>query len=132
LLLAEDNLVNQKVAVNLLKSIGYRADVVGNGLEVLAAVECQAYDIIFLDMQMPEMDGLEAARRLVKKYHRPEDRPWIIAFTANAMQSDREQCLAAGMDDFVTKPVKKADLASALERGREAIAQRKAAMPLAS
>jgi CheY-like chemotaxis protein len=118
LLLAEDNFVNQKVAVNLLTSIGYRTDVVANGLEVLAAVEKQAYDIIFLDMQMPEMDGLEAARRLVESHPRPENRPWIIALTANAMQGDREQCLAAGMDDYLSKPIKKADLAAAIERGR--------------
>ncbi len=124
LLLAEDNAVNQKVAVNLLKNIGYQTEVVGNGREALAAVARQAYDIIFLDMQMPEMDGLEAARRLVELYPRPENRPWMIALTANAMQGDRELCLAAGMDDYVTKPIKKIELAAAIERGRAAIAGR--------
>ena len=124
LLLAEDNLVNQKVAVNLLKNIGYQTEVVANGLEVLAAVERQTYDIIFLDMQMPEMDGLEAARRLVELYPRPEQRPWMIALTANAMQGDRELCLDAGMDDYITKPIKKVELATAIERGRAVIAGR--------
>jgi signal transduction histidine kinase/DNA-binding response OmpR family regulator len=124
LLLAEDNLVNQKVAVGLLKNLGYRTEVVGNGLEVISAVERQAFDIILLDMQMPQMDGLEAARRLVQLFPRPENRPWIIALTANAMQGDREQCLAAGMDDYLTKPIKPTELAAALERGRTVVAQR--------
>ncbi len=126
LLLAEDNAVNQKVAVNLLKNLGYVTDVVGNGLEVLAAVARQTYDIIFLDMQMPEMDGLEAARRLVQTHPEPASRPWMIALTANAMPGDREQCLAAGMDDYLTKPIKKTELAAALARGRAAMAQRSA------
>lgn len=125
LLLAEDNAVNQKVAVNLLRNIGYTTDVVWNGLEVLAAVEKQAYDIIFLDMQMPEMDGLEAARRLVEANPRSKTRPWIIALTANAMVGDREQCLAAGMDDYVTKPIKKVELAAALDYGRTMLAKRR-------
>ncbi len=124
LLLAEDNTVNQKVAVNLLKNLGYETEVVGNGLEVLAAVARQTYEIIFLDMQMPEMDGLEAARRLVELHPRPEKRPWMIALTANAMPGDRELCLAAGMDDYVTKPIKKVELAAAIERGRAVIAGR--------
>jgi len=128
LLLAEDNFVNQKVAVNLLKTMGYQTAVVCNGLEVLEAVERQPYDIILMDMQMPEMDGLEASRRLFELYHRAETRPWIIALTANAMQGDREQCLAAGMDDYLSKPIKKAELAAALERGRSMIAQRKEGM----
>ncbi len=127
ILLAEDNVVNQKVALHLLHNLGYRADLAANGLEVLEAVERQTYDIILLDMQMPEMDGLEAARQLVKRYPAPSARPWIIALTANAMQGDRELCLAAGMDDYLTKPIKKPELSSALERGRQAIAQRSTA-----
>lgn len=126
LLLAEDNAVNQKVAVSLLKALGYQADVVKNGIEVLAAVERQAYDIILLDMQMPEMDGLEAARRLVAARPDGKDRPWMIALTANAMQGDREQCLTAGMDDYLTKPIKKSDLAAALEKGRRMLLKRRA------
>jgi CheY-like chemotaxis protein len=125
LLLAEDNAVNQKVAVNLLRTIGYQTDVVWNGVEVLAAVEKKEYDIIFLDMQMPEMDGLEAARRLVEAKPRSKSRPWMIALTANAMVGDREQCLAAGMDDYITKPIKKADLAAALDYGRTKLAKRR-------
>ncbi len=125
LLLAEDNAVNQKVAVNLLKNIGYQTDVVWNGVEVLSAIEKQDYDIVFLDMQMPEMDGLEAARRLVEMRPRSKSRPWIIALTANAMVGDREQCLAAGMDDYITKPIKKAELAAALDYGRTMLAKRR-------
>jgi signal transduction histidine kinase/DNA-binding response OmpR family regulator len=125
LLLAEDNAVNQKVAVNLLKTLGYQTDVVWNGVEALAAADRQAYDIILLDMQMPEMDGLEAARRLVEARPRCRNRPWMIALTANAMQGDREQCLAAGMDDYLTKPIKKAELAAALEYGRKMVAKRR-------
>lgn len=125
LLLAEDNAVNQKVAVNLLKNIGYQTDVVWNGVEVIAAIEKQDYDIVFLDMQMPEMDGLEAARRLVEMRPRSKSRPWIIALTANAMVGDREQCLAAGMDDYITKPIKKAELAAALDYGRTMLAKRR-------
>ena len=125
LLLAEDNAVNQKVAVNLLRTLGYQADVAWNGLEVLAAVEKQEYDIVFLDMQMPEMDGLEAARRLVEARPRSKTRPWMIALTANAMVGDRESCLAAGMDDYITKPIKKAELLAALEYGRKMVAKRR-------
>ena len=124
ILLAEDNAVNQKVALHMLHNIGYRADLAANGLEVLVAVRRQDYDIILMDMQMPEMDGLEAARQLVKRYPAPSARPWMIALTANAMQGDRELCLGAGMDDYLTKPIKKPELAAALERGRAAIALR--------
>jgi CheY-like chemotaxis protein len=125
LMLAEDNLVNQKVAINLLKNLGYQADVVVNGLEVLAAVARQPYDIILLDMQMPEMDGLEAARRLVASELSPAVRPWIIALTANAMVGDRELCLSAGMDDYLTKPIKKAELVAAIDHGRVMLAKRR-------
>jgi len=123
LLLAEDNLVNQKVAVGLLKNLGYTTQVVGNGADAVTAVQRRPFDIVLMDMQMPVMDGLEATRRLVELYP-PEKRPWIIALTANAMQGDREQCLGAGMDDYLTKPIKPVELAAALERGRAVVAQR--------
>ncbi|TMD59651.1 MAG: response regulator [Chloroflexi bacterium] len=115
ILLAEDNTVNQKVAVRLLERMGYRADVVANGLEVLEALQRQGYDVILMDVQMPEMDGLEAARAIQVGWH-AEERPHIIAMTANAMQGDREECLAAGMDDYLTKPIQVPALQEALER----------------
>ena len=119
LLLAEDNAVNQKVALHLLKSIGYTADVANNGLEVLQALQRRSYEIVLLDVQMPEMDGLECARRLVRQYPDPAIRPTLIALTANAMQGDREICLGAGMDDYLSKPIKKPDLLEALARAHE-------------
>jgi PAS domain S-box-containing protein len=118
LLLAEDNLINQMVATRMLRTLGIEADVVGNGLEVLEAVERGSYDVILLDVQMPEMDGLDAARRLVERHPRP-GRPWIIALTANAMQGDRDLCLRAGMDDYLAKPIKLQDLDAALGRARD-------------
>jgi CheY-like chemotaxis protein len=118
ILLAEDNVVNQKVALSMLQKLGFRADVAANGLEVLAAVERQPYDVILMDVQMPEMDGLEASRRLGELRPDPARRPWIIALTANAMQGDREMCLAAGMDDYISKPIKRADLLAAIARAR--------------
>ena len=104
ILLAEDNLVNQKVAVGFLHKMGYVADVAGNGVEVLEALKRQDYDVILMDVQMPEMGGLEATRRIVSKFPR-ESRPWIIAMTAGATTEDRERCKEAGMDDFLPKPV---------------------------
>ncbi|MBI2511346.1 MAG: response regulator [Opitutae bacterium] len=124
LLLAEDNVVNQKVALHMLKNLGYRADVVANGLEVLEAVRRQRYEVILLDVQMPEMDGLEAATQLVRQYPSPAARPWIVALTANAMQGDRELCLKAGMDDYLAKPIKAQALTEALLRAREKLAER--------
>ena len=118
LLLAEDNAVNQKVALYMLKNLGYRADLAANGIEVLAAVERQTYDTILLDVQMPEMDGFEAMRRLKQSRPDPKDRPWVIALTANAMEGDREACLAAGMDDYISKPIKPPELQAVLERAR--------------
>ena len=118
LLLAEDNVVNQKVALHMLAKLGYRADVAANGLEVLAALERQHYDVILMDMQMPEMDGLEATRQIMQTHPDREQRPWIIALTANAMEGDREVCLAAGMDDYLSKPMKVADIAATLARAR--------------
>ena len=113
--MADDNRVNQKVGTSFLEKLGYRAEVVGNGLEVLQALERQPYDIVFLDVQMPEMDGYEAARQLRRRWTDAE-RPRIVAMTGNAMQGDKERCLAAGMDDYIAKPVRVEDLRMALER----------------
>ncbi len=113
ILLAEDNAVNQKIALRLLQQMGYRADIVLNGLEVLDAVARKAYDVILMDVQMPEMDGLEATRKIVSRWEKDE-RPQIVAMTANAMQGDREICLEAGMDDYLTKPIRVDDLVIAL------------------
>jgi PAS domain S-box-containing protein len=115
LLLAEDNTVNQKLALRLLERMGYRADVVANGLEVLEALQRQRYDVILMDVQMPDMDGLEASRAIHQDWP-VEQRPRIIAMTANAMQSDREECLAAGMADYLTKPIQIKALQETLER----------------
>jgi len=114
ILLAEDNLVNQKLALRLLSQMGYRADVAANGIEVIESLERQPYDVVLMDVQMPEMDGLEATRRIVQRWPDAAQRPRIVAMTANAMQGDREACLAAGMDDYVTKPVRTDDLRRAL------------------
>jgi CheY-like chemotaxis protein len=113
ILLAEDNLVNQKLALRLLQQMGYRADIAANGLEAVESVERQPYDVVLMDVQMPEMDGLEATRQIRKQGLR---QPHIIAMTANAMQGDREICLAAGMDDYVAKPIQAKELVYALER----------------
>lgn len=104
ILLAEDNVVNQKVALHLLSRLGYRADVAGNGLEVLAALERQVYDVILMDVQMPEMDGLDATRKIVSGAFSVQ--PYIIAMTANAMEGDRQLCLDAGMNDYLSKPIR--------------------------
>ncbi|AFY66132.1 response regulator [Geitlerinema sp. PCC 7407] len=113
ILLAEDTVVNQKVALLMLQKMGYRADVAGNGIEVLAALKRQPYDLILMDVQMPEMDGLETTRR-IRQGEGSDNQPWIVAMTANAMRGDREQCLAAGMDDYISKPVHIQELETAL------------------
>ena len=115
ILLAEDNTVNQRLALRILARMGYRADVAGNGLEVLEALQRQSYDVILMDVQMPEMDGLETTRAIHQDVS-TKQRPRIIAMTANAMQGDREECLAAGMDDYLTKPIQVKALHEALER----------------
>ena len=114
ILVAEDNGVNQKLALGLLGKLGYEADVAGNGAEALEAVEGESYDVVLMDVQMPELDGLEATRRIRRR--RPHGPPRIIAMTANAMQEDREACFAAGMDDYLAKPLRVAQLAEALIR----------------
>jgi CheY-like chemotaxis protein len=124
ILLAEDNAVNQKVAIHMLARLGYRPDVAASGLEVLSALERQSYDIILMDVQMPEMDGLEAARRIRAADTSSAVSPWIIALTANAMEGDRESCLACGMNDYVSKPIRAAELAAVLERARTALHQK--------
>ncbi len=115
ILVAEDYAVNQKVALYTLGKMGYRADLAANGHEVLSALRRQRYDVVLMDVQMPEMDGLEATRCILGEWE-PGDRPRIVAMTANAMQGDRELCLAAGMDDYITKPVQVGALQSALLR----------------
>jgi CheY-like chemotaxis protein len=115
ILLAEDNLVNQKVGVRMLERLGYRADVVANGLEALDALKRQPYDLILMDVQMPEMDGLEASR-YIRQHYPQEQQPVILAMTAHAMVSARETCLAAGMDGYISKPIRVAELVSALEK----------------
>ncbi len=99
-----------------LSKLGYRADVAADGREVLEAVHRQRYDVVLMDVQMPEMDGLEASRRIAALWPEKKDRPWIVALTANAMQGDREVCLAAGMDDYISKPIKTEELAAAIQR----------------
>ncbi len=123
-LLAEDNVVNQKVALLMLAKLGFRADVAADGNEVLEAVKRQHYDIVLMDVQMPELDGLDASRQICERWPDRRDRPWIIALTANAMQGDREACLAAGMDDYISKPIKTEELAAAVARAVKEIEQK--------
>jgi CheY-like chemotaxis protein len=115
ILLAEDNAMNQKVALRLLERLGYRADVVSNGLETLSALERRPYDVVLMDVQMPELDGLDASRRICERWP-PGSRPRIIAMTANALPEDREACFAAGMNDYLAKPIRSDELAAALKR----------------
>jgi CheY-like chemotaxis protein len=113
ILLAEDNVVNQKLALRLLQQMGYRADLASNGIEAIESVQRQVYDVVLMDVQMPEMDGLEASRQICARFG-PGERPRIVAMTANAMAGDREMCLAAGMDDYLTKPIRVERLVEAL------------------
>jgi CheY-like chemotaxis protein len=119
ILLAEDNLINQKVALSMLKHLGYRADVAINGLDVLAALERKQYDVILMDIQMPEMDGLDATR-FIQKQKRLEKQPCIIAMTAYALEGDREEFLNAGMNDYLSKPIQIEKLKLALEKCKDA------------
>jgi signal transduction histidine kinase/DNA-binding response OmpR family regulator len=114
ILLAEDNAVNQKLALRLLEQMGYRADLASNGLEVVESLERHIYDVILMDVQMPDMDGLEATRMIRMLNHTVQ--PHIIAMTANAMEGDRELCLDAGMNDYISKPIRVHELVEALGR----------------
>lgn len=115
ILLAEDNVVNQKVALNVLQRVGYRPDIAANGEEVLTALERQPYDVVLMDIQMPRMDGLEATQEIRARW--PQDRqPRIIAMTADALLEVRNECFAVGMDDYITKPVRIPQLTSALRQ----------------
>jgi signal transduction histidine kinase/PAS domain-containing protein/ActR/RegA family two-component response regulator len=115
ILLAEDNRVSQRVALLMLEGLGYRADVAGNGLEVLQALRRQPYDVVLMDVLMPEMDGLTATRLIAEQWA-PASRPRIVAMTAAAMKEDRQNCLDAGMDDFISKPLRREELRGALEQ----------------
>ena len=118
ILLAEDNQVNQKLALRLLEQMGYRADVASNGLEAVESVKRQPYDVILMDVQMPEMDGLDATRAIRKQ---DMQQPYIVAMTANAMQGDREMCLAAGMEFYITKPIRVPELVAALKLAKKKV-----------
>ncbi|MDQ2947633.1 MAG: response regulator [Acidobacteriota bacterium] len=115
ILIAEDNLINQKVIERMVQKLGYRADLVSNGREALDALARVPYGLVFMDCQMPEMDGFEACREIRSRDLEGARLP-IIAITANAMKGDRERCLAAGMDDYVSKPFKQDDLKNVLEK----------------
>jgi PAS domain S-box-containing protein len=114
ILLAEDNASSQKVILQMLKRLGHRADVVANGIEACQALERQNYDIVLMDVRMPEMDGLQATRTIRQRW--PVNGPKVIAITAHALQGDREKCLSAGMDEYITKPVKMIELSDVLKR----------------
>ena len=109
ILVAEDNVVNQKVAQRILERMGYRADVVANGYEAVEVVKTIPYDLIFMDLLMPEMDGITASK-IIKEKCTDRDCPKIIAMTANAMREDKDKCLAAGLDDFISKPIRLEEL----------------------
>ena len=113
ILLAEDNVVNQKLAIRLLSMMGYQADLAANGVEAVEAVERQTYDLVLMDVQMPEMDGIEATRTIVERIP-ANGRPWIVAMTANAMDGDRERCIEAGMNDYISKPIRVEELVGAV------------------
>ena len=115
ILLADDNPMNQKVALLMLERMGYRADAVANGAEAVETLEQQAYDVVLMDIQMPTMDGFQATRR-IRRDLAAERQPYIIAMTAHAIKGYRERCLEAGMDDYLTKPIVGRELRAALAR----------------
>jgi CheY-like chemotaxis protein len=124
ILLADVNATNRKVGLGQLHMLGYAAQAVTNGMEALRALEQGSYDVILMDCQMPELDGYEASQTIRKREQALGERcPWrvpvhIIAITAHAMQGEREKCLASGMDDYLTKPVRTSDLKAVLERSK--------------
>ena len=118
-MVAEDNPVNQKLIVRLLEKLGHQADVAANGLEAVEAISQLGYSIVLMDCQMPEMDGFEATAEIRKRDEQDGIHTPVIAVTAHAMKGDRERCLAAGMDDYVSKPVRSEDLKAALDRWLE-------------
>jgi two-component system, sensor histidine kinase and response regulator len=132
-LLAEDNLVNQRLAVRLLEKRGHRVVVAANGLEALQALEKESFDLVLMDVQMPEMDGLEATAILREKEKGTGVHQAVVALTAHAMKGDREKCLAAGMDGYLTKPIRPQELDQLLEiyvaRRMEARSVTEPAMP---
>jgi CheY-like chemotaxis protein len=115
ILVVEDHAINQRLVLFLLKKAGYQADAVGNGLEAVEAVQRQNYNLVFMDIQMPELDGLEATKRIIKEMPNGK-RPVIVAMTANAMQEDKAECLAAGMDDYISKPLKEGIVYEMIEK----------------
>jgi two-component system sensor histidine kinase/response regulator len=119
ILVAEDNVINQRVAMGILLQFGYHADLVVSGREAVEAVARQKYDLLFMDLQMPDMGGLEATRLICSRMS-PSERPYIVAMTANAMKEDRELCLTAGMDDYLSKPARRDDIKAAIERATKA------------
>jgi len=115
IMLAEDNIINQKVALKILENLGYHADAVANGKEALNALETLSYDLVLMDVQMPEMDGFEATKKIRDSESAFRNLP-VIAMTAQAMKGDREKCLKAGMDDYVSKPVRPQELEEVIKK----------------
>jgi CheY-like chemotaxis protein len=122
ILLVDDNAINQKVAARILNQVGYQPDLTGNGLEALAALDGKVYDLVFMDLMMPEMGGLDATRAIRERQKNAAAHPnyastiTIVAMTAHAMQGDREKCLAAGMDDYLSKPIRPGDIRGIIEK----------------
>lgn len=124
ILLVEDNAVNQKVATKLLEKMGYVTDLAANGLEAVDSLKRQNYDLVFMDVQMPEMDGEEATKEIRSGF--PENRqPWIVAMTANALDGDRERYLSIGMDDYISKPINVSELQNVLKQAYQAVQEKR-------
>ena len=128
ILVAEDNVINQKLILRVLQGLGYRAEMVENGREVLSALQASQYDLIFMDIHMPELDGLDTTRQIVSQYE-VHERPVIVAMTADAMVEDRQKCLDAGMDDYVSKPINLEAMQVSLERWGTQVQKRKKEAP---